>query len=462
MLHVSIRFTSNLRKSALSSQREMRDIVHLTIPIVIGLVAGLLMGIIDTMMVSPLGGSTLAAAGLATSAFIFVNSAVIGFVSVMGVKVAQAVGSDSKTSAGGAIAASMILTFCLASFSTVVMLISTPLISDLAPNRDILVLLESYWITLSFAAVPHVFLAAMRGFYSAIDRPWIGVLFTLLGVLLNIPLNWVFIHGWAGFDGMGLVGAGVASFLAKLAAVAALALHWKVARSMRSYRSLGRFRLATLSAQFKEAFPVAVGSVGEGGAYAVAGLLMSQLGTIAIAAHQIVHSVGVIFYMVPIGLMIAVSIRTGKAFGAHDMPRLRMIWASSTWLAFGWSLFVFLFVLVSRRTLSEGLAPSADVARLASLLFGAMALVHLADCFQSTALGILRGLSDNAIPNTISVVAYWMLAIPLAWGLGVHLGLGAFGVLTGYALGVLVTSIVLHHRVKRRTGMSANLTDARG
>lgn len=461
MLHASIRFTSNLRKSALNLQREMRDIVQLTFPIVVGLIAGLLMGVIDTIMVSPLGGSTLAAAGLATSAFIFVNSVVIGFVSVLGVKVAQAVGSDSKASTDGAIAAGMILTLCLACVSTVVMLISTPLIAKLAPNQDVLALLVSYWVALSFAAVPHVFLAALRGFYSAIDRPWIGVLFTLLGVLLNIPLNWVFIHGWAGFDGLGLAGAGVASFLAKLAAVSALALHWKLARSMRAYRSLGRFRLLELAAQFKEAFPVAVGSVGEGGAYAVAGLLMSQLGTIAIAAHQIVHSVGVLFYMVPIGLMIAVSIRTGNAFGAHNVPRLRVIWAASTWLAFGWSLFVLLFVLVSRTALSENLAPSAEVARLASLLFGAMALVQLADCLQSTALGILRGLSDNAVPNTISVVAYWALAIPLAWGMGLHLDLGAFGVLAGYAIGVLVTSIVLHLRVKVRTAACAPLTDPR-
>ncbi|MCG8490567.1 MAG: MATE family efflux transporter, partial [Sneathiellales bacterium] len=443
--------TSNLHGFLPVFLREMTAIAGLTVPIVIGLVSGVLMGIIDTAMVSPLGEDVLAAAGLATSAFIFINATVIGFVTVMSVNVAQAVGARNLATLSTAITSSIWLTLGITIAATAIMFASTPLISALAPDENVRSSLHSYWIMLCFAVIPHIFLAALRGLYNAVDRPWTGVTFTLFGVLLNIPLNMLFIHGGLGLESLGLLGAGLASLIAKSAGFGAMALHWRYARSMSAYRAIGALDPSDIFIHFRNALPVAIGSLGEGGAYAATGLLIAAFGTITIAANQVVHSVGVLFYMVPIGLMIASSIRIGGIFGAQENERLHVTWVAATTLALAWSICVLLVVFIGRDSLAVSLSPTPEVIALATVLFAAMALIQLADSLQSTALGLLRGLSDNVIPNAISIIMYWLLALPLAWVLGFYFDYGAPGVLTGYATGILLTSLVLHCRVRGQT-----------
>jgi MATE family multidrug resistance protein len=430
---------------------ELPGLVGLAIPIIVGLVSGVLMAMIDTAMIAPLGPDVVAAAGLATSGFIIASSALLGFVSVIGVRISQASGANDFDVANVALRAGIAVALGLAVLIGGGMILALPLLATLAPTQSVLAALEPYWFTLAFAAVPHALLGVMRGFYSAINRPWVAVWFTLLGVALNVPLNLVFIYGGLGIEGAGLTGAGIASVLAKFIALSLLFAHLRTAHSMNEYRKYAPVSFLEIAKQLKEGLPVGLGSVSEGGAYAITGMLMASLGAVALAANQVVHSVGVIFYMVPIGMMIAVSIKTGQALGATQTERLRPVWLAANILVIIWSAFVFSLVLATRTVLSDVLSPDASVAHLARSLFLLMAFIQLTDSLQSTALGALRGISDNTVPNVISVGIYWAIALPLAFTLGIVMQFGAEGILAGYGIGVLIAAIVLQLRYIHKT-----------
>lgn len=430
---------------------ELPALVGLAIPIIVGLVSGVLMAMIDTAMIAPLGPDVVAAAGLATSGFIIASSALLGFVSVIGVRISQATGASNSSAANVAFRAGVTVAIGLAVLIGGGMILALPLLATLAPTPSVLAALEPYWFTLAFAAIPHALLAVMRGFFSAIGRPWVAVWFTLLGVALNVPLNMLFIYGGLGIEGAGLTGAGIASVLAKYIALLLLFAHLKMAHSMKEYRTIAAVSFPEIKRQLKEGLPVGLGSVSEGGAYAITGMLMASLGAVALAGNQVVHSVGVVFYMVPIGMMITVSIKTGQAFGATQTKRLRPIWLAANILVIIWSVLVFLFVLATRTVLSDVLSPDASVAHLARSLFLLMAFIQLTDSLQSTALGALRGLSDNTVPNVISVAIYWAVALPLAYTLGIVKQFGAEGILAGYGMGVLIAAIILQLRYIHKT-----------
>lgn len=69
----------------------------------------------------------------------------------------------------------------------------------------------------------------MKGLYDSINRPWLGAGFSFVALVINVPANWILIHGWGEFDGYGLIGAGYASIIAQLASLFMAALHWRLA-----------------------------------------------------------------------------------------------------------------------------------------------------------------------------------------------------------------------------------------
>ena len=80
-----------------------------------------------------------------------------------------------------------------------------------------------------------------------------------------------------------------------------------------------------------------------------------------------------------------------------------------------------------------------------SILFIA-ALFQLSDGIQVVGLGVLRGMSDVKIPTLITLVAYWVLALPFAYLLGFTFKLGAEGIWLGLLTGLTIAAVLLFLR----------------
>lgn len=435
---------------------EVPAILRLAVPVIVGLVSGTLMGVVDTLMIAPLGTDALAAAGLATSALILVHSGLFGLLSVTMVAVAQAHGAGDLTRLAGAVGTGLRLAAAASLGVAALMLLAFPAFSLLSGDAAVRGLLLPYWAAMAAMTVPYALFGVLRGLYNAVGRPWVGVWAALAGVALNIPLNGLLIHG----AGLGLAGAGLASLIAKTLALALLVRHWRRAPMMARYRraDTGAARLFAVAGSWRGAaqhvrqgWAVALGSLGKGGAYAVTGLMMAGFGTAALAAHQAVHAIGAVLYMVPMGMTAAVAVRMGQAVGAGDSHRYRPIWAAANGVMLAWAALVFAPLLMLRGPLAGALSTEPAVAALAATLFVTMACVQFADGLQSIALGALRGRTDNRTPNLISLGVYWLFALPLAALAGFALNLGPGGVLAGYALGVLTAALILQHRFWSRT-----------
>ena len=433
------------------SLAEVRGVLRLAVPGVVGLISGTAMGVVDTLMIAPLGTTALAATGLATSALIIVHAALFGLMSVVSVGMAQAFGARDHARLGRTLRHGLVLALLIGSVAAGAMAAALPLFQMLDPSAAVLTTLRPYWIALAAATLPYTVLMLFRGLYNAVDRPWVAVWIALSGVALNVPLNALLIYGAFDWGGLGLLGAGIASLLAKSFALALAVGHWRLARSMRAFRQRGPVDGKTLLGQLRDGWPAALGSLGEGSAYAVAGLMMSGFGVAALAANQVVHTIGAILYMVPMGMTVAIGVRVGQAAGAGETTRLRPIGLAATGVVLAWMTGVLLLLLVFRYGIAEALSDDAAVIALAVPMFLTIAFTQFADGLQSTALGGLRGLMDNRVPNLISLVAYWALALPLAHAAGFGVGWGPTGIWIGYGAGIMAAALVLQVRYWRRT-----------
>ena len=81
----------------------------------------------------------------------------------------------------------------------------------------------------------------------------------------------------------------------------------------------------------------------------------------------------------------------------------------------------------------------------ASLLIIA-AFFQLSDGIQVVGLGAMRGMSDVKVPTIITLVAYWVLGLPIGYLLGFQLDLGAQGIWIGLLIGLTVAAVLLFYR----------------
>lgn len=426
--------------------KEARHLARLALPIVISLAAAALIGVVDTVMVAPLGTLPLAAVSITASVLIIFYSALYGFVSAIGVRMAEAFGKTSDQGLAAATSAGLVVSLVVGVLGAGLMICLKPALSWIGQPPDVVNLIGGYWIAMSLLLVPFTVFYALKALFDAMNRPWIGVGLAFLAVGFNIPSNYVLIHGVADWPGLGLVGAGIASLLSQTVPLIVAFLILGASRRKKNLLDVSGFNGAEFKAQVKEGFIISVGYLGEGAAYAVAGLMLGWFGAAALAAHQIVSAVSDVIYMVPLGISIAISIRVAQAIGADEGHRLKPIVVASLLVVVSWMAVVVFGIVIGRAPLANSLSDDPAVVSLAISMFLVIAAMQIADGVQGTMLGAFRGMMDNHVPVAITLISYWVFALPLGYTLGFWFGFGPNGVWIGYGAGLSLAAIALTYR----------------
>ena len=438
-----------------SVRAELKPLLTLALPIVTGLAAATLMGVVDTVMIAPLGTEALAAAGVTVAVVIIAYSAIYGVLSVVGVRIANGFGARDPSAVAAEVSNGLRTAWIVGLVGAAIMAAGFPLMRLTGQPPEVLDAATGYWMALSALLVPFSLLIAMKAAFDAVDRPWTGTAITFAGVALNVPLNLVLIHGIGPWEGLGLLGAGIGSVLAESLAALLAWGWWRRAAGFRRWNVSARPSRAGIGRQLREGGPLALAYTAEGASWSIAGLMLGAFGAGALAAHQVTASVTSVSYMVPLGMAAAVSVRIGQATGAGEGRRARAIGLAALAMVVAWSGVMTVFYLLFGRAIGAALSDDPEVVPLVAALFATLALMQVADAVQSTTVGALRGLLDTVTPTVVSIVAYWLVSLPLAWGLAVTAGLGPAWVWIGYAGGLAVAAVWLPIRFWR-------LTDQRG
>ena len=421
---------------------EFRPLVRLSVPLMVGLAAALLIGVVDTAMISPLGTAPVAAAGITTAVLIILVASLWGIVTVISVQISQAHGAGDPGRVAAALRGGLLLCLIGGGGAALLMIAAYPLLGPLGQPEEVLAILLPYWISMAIWILPFTLFFGLKALFDAVDWPWTAVGLSYIGVVVNIPANYAFIHVLE----LGVLGAGLASILSQGASLLAAILVLAYAPGLAPFRQKVAIARADVRAQLQEALPICLGYAGEGGAYAVIGLMMGWLGAEALAAHQIVNALAGLAYMIPLGMAGAASIRVGQAVGAGGGARLRPILQASFVMVTLWQALAAVVFVVFGRMMAETMSSDPVVIELAVTLFIIVALLQIADGIQGTALGALRGMSDMNLPTLITLTAYWPLALPASYFLGFILDWGAIGVWLGYTLGLVVAAAALPWR----------------
>ena len=426
--------------------KELRPTLALALPMIVGQVSQMLIGITDAALIGRVGTVELAAAAFTHGIFGLAYIVGIGLLLPVGVFTARDHGAGDEAGCAAWLRHGRAMALLAGGGAFLVLAALSTQLHRFGQPPEVVAVMRPFFLLNSLSLVPVFYFQVQRQFLDALGRPWVGTSVMLADVALNALLNWMFIWGHLGAPALGLTGSGVATLIARVLAVSAIALWLRGER-----RAAGGLERARFRAMLGLGVPAAGSLLFESGAFAAAMLMMGWLGATALAAHQIALSCAAFTFMFPLGLAMAVSIRISKARGEGRTEALRPIGFGVLGLA---SLVMLTFAIVfalGGTLLARGFTPDPAVVALAAQLLAVAALFQLFDGGQVVAAGALRGLTDVKIPTLITFVAYWVVSLPLAYGLAFHTQLGPVGIWAGLASGLACAAVLQAWRFHRLT-----------
>ncbi len=424
----------------------------LALPVVISQVGHMLTQVADSIMVGQLGTIPLAACALAGSLFSIFMVTGLGLAVGLTPLISQEDGKNNYEACGKLLNHSFFINLFAGFILFTILYLSSFYMYNL--DQDIQVVDEAmpYFHIIGVSLIPLMIFSTFKQFAEGLSHTKQAMFISVFANILNVFLNWVFIYGNLGSAAMGLEGAGWGTLISRVVMAIIITLFifkYQLFQKYLTSYSWFKFKYQQFRTILKIGIPTSMQWIFEIGAFSGAAVIIGQISATDLAAHQIALNLAALTFMFAMGVSAAASIRVGNSFGRKYFEELRIAGnAGYIMVAFAMGFFGLCFFLFNN-VLPTFYIKDMDVISLAASLITIAAIFQISDGIQVVGLGILRGMGDVKIPTLITLIAYWGLALPIGYYLGINLGFGAKGVWWGLFIGLTFAAIFLLYRFNR-------------
>jgi len=436
---------------------EILRTLQLAIPVIVGMVASFSMNFVDTLMAGRLPDKEISLAAIATGGAIWsaVLMFVLGVLMALQPIVAHVDGAGNRSEGGAAARQGMWIALGVAIPFVYVLLSGGALLQWMAVDAEIIPTSVKYMSALTWG-VPAICLLLMLRFFSegsGFTKPTMYM--GLLGIALNVPLNYIFMFGKLGLPEFGAQGCGYATSIVIWVQLAVMFFYVRWDSHFKEYELFARWdwpQWVPISRLLRIGLPIGTGIFVEGSLFVGAALLIARLGALPASAHLIAINYSALMFMVPLGLASAVTTRVGNALGRGDPAAARyagligMLIMLFTQTLGASSMFLFPEIIVRIYT---------DDAAITSIAVGLLfysAIFQYADGIQICAAGALRGLKDTVVPMFINIVSYLLIGLSVGYYLTFNKAMGPAGMWIGMIVGLSFGAVLLLGRFLFKSG----------
>ncbi len=435
-------------------KEHIRLTIKLAIPISVGQLGHVMMGVVDSMMVGQVGAVSLAAAALVNGLFFLILVLGIGVSMAATPLISMAKGAQKFEDCGKTLNHSLIVNFSFSIILSILTYSASYLIPLLNQPKEVVAEAIPYMQVLASSVIPFMLFQTYRQFLEGLSIPNPPMIIALSANFLNAFLNWIFIFGQFGIPSMGLFGAGIATTSTRWIMAISLVLFVMKYERIKKYHSKKYF------ASIDKNLIKKIISIGlpsgfqyflEVAAFSFAAVMIGWIGSKNLAAHQIAINMASITYMIILGISAAGTIRVGGFVGENDWKKVRYAGFTSIGISVTIMFCFGVFFVLLNRILPHYYITDLEVINLASQLLIVAALFQIFDGMQASGVGVLRGLADVKVPLIITLLSYWIIGIPVGAFLGFYFGMGAVGIWIGLLIGLALLGITMLYRFHHKT-----------
>jgi MATE family multidrug resistance protein len=423
-------------------------------------------GIIDTAMAGHLSARDLAAVAIGSSVYYVVYVGLMGALQAISPVAAQHYGAGRLHAVGDTWRQGQWMAMILFVPAALALAMPQPLLAVTGAPTDTLQQATLYLNFIALGLPAALWFRAFTTFNAAVSRPRVVMLINLLGPVLKVPLNLLFMHGSAFTESLGLPalgGAGCGLSTALIAWISA-ALGWVLLRQDPFYKrfslhGLGRPQAAALRELLRLGLPIGGTYLIDVSAFNLMTLLVARLGNDVTAGHAIASNLAAVIFMLPLSLGNATCVLAAQRLGAADPAAARR----TAWLGVG---LVGAFAIVTaaalwllREPIARAYSNDPAVWGVAVPLLTLVALYHLFDAMQCVLAFALRAWRVTLAPLLVFAVALWGIGVGGGWWLAFVQGAGvsgfwiaAIGAVAAAAAGL---ALLLHRHTRQPAPVSA-------
>lgn len=273
----------------------------------------------DTIMVGQLGEASIASVGLANQVFFILSLILFGIGSGCNVFVAQFWGKRDQTSIRKTMALSIILSMLPAILFTVLALFMPEFLMRIFSNdEEVIALGCRYLRIIAISYIPCGISWTISGSVRTIERPTLALVVSIVSLVVNTTLNYIFIFGKLGAPAMGVEGAALATTITRLLelVIVITALYTRFRFISIRLKDFGR----ALDTRFVKPFmravtPVILNESTWGIGVAMYSVVFSRMGTGVVAAMNINNVFDNLFRALFFGISYAAGVIIGKTIG---------------------------------------------------------------------------------------------------------------------------------------------------
>lgn len=428
-------------------------ITRLGFPIVVAQLGTIVTGFADTIMVGQYGTNELSAAGFTNNVFGLIIYFLLGFsystTPVVGAFYGQGRYADAARSLKESLLANM--GTCAAVVALMAVLYFN--LHLLGQPEELLPLIAPYYLVV-LASLPFVSaFNALKQFCDGVGDTKMPMWVMIGGNVMNIIGNYLLIFGKLGCPELGLVGAGVATLIARVMMVVAIIVLILTSRRYAMYREGLRMRVTADGVKHltRKGLPVGLQLCMEASAFSLCGVMMGWLGAVPLAAHQVMCTISTLCFMVYYGIGAAVAIRISHFRGQGQWTEVRRVAGVGLTMTLATGLILSVLIFLLRYPIASMFTTSDEVVRVVVALIAPMMVYQIGDCIQIVYANSLRAIEDVKMMMMYAFIAYILVSIPLSYLFAFTLGMGPEGIWWAFPFGLTTAGVLFLTRFNKTT-----------
>jgi len=434
--------------------QELKALLKLAWPLLIAQVTQTLMGVADTIMAGRFSYTDMAAVaigyGITLPLLIFIQ----GITLALSPLISRYQGAKNHAPVANALHQSMWLASALSLLVMLLIFLLPSIFSALDMQDDVRKICIEYVTFVLISAPAFAIYQSLRNCCEGLSstRPTMVIMF--IGLLINIPANYIFINGLFGMPQLGGAGCGLATMLVFYMMAIVTYFYAAHAKALKQYSLFEKFNMpnvSDMSAQFRLGLPIALTLVFEVSLFAVVSLLLAPLGAQTVAAHQVALNFSSLMFMLPMSIGIAAAIRIGYQIGDQQPTRAKQAVNSALLVCILIAVTTATISIVASTAIASLYTDNAQVIKMAAGLLFFAALFQFSDGIQVVSANALRGYKDTKAMFIISFFCYWIIGLPVGYSLAMTdlwmPSLGAGGFWIGFITALSCAAVLMYWRL---------------
>ncbi|MEP1445152.1 MAG: MATE family efflux transporter [Paraglaciecola sp.] len=445
-------------------KKELRTICHLAWPLLVAQITQTLMGVSDTIMAGRYSATDMAAVaigfGFTLPIIVFIQGITLALPAIIsrfnGAKQIDRVANYTQQMVWLALIFSLL--------AVLFGFVFEPLMQYIQMEEDLRRITIDYIHYILYSMPAFALYQVLRNYCEGLSITKPSMLIMGIGLLVNIPANYVLIYGKFGLPEMGGAGCGVATALVFVAMFIATWLYTLKSQKLAKYdlyKQLYGPHFKDMLECLKLGLPIAMTILFEVTLFAAVAILLAPFGSIVVASHQVALNFSALMFMIPLSIGMATSIRIGHLLGEQNPEQAKIATKCAFVLGISIAACTATLSVLGREFIAKLYSIDPPVIELASGLLLLAAMFQFSDAVQVISGTALRGYKDTTAMFYLSFVSYWVVGMSIGCILGltdwIVPQMAAAGFWVGFICGLSTAAVTLGLRLKYIQNKTAQL-----